>query len=104
MLARSRTFLFAALATVLAPGALAQSEAPPGMHGGMGPGMGSGPMMGMMEMMQGCRQMMQARGAHPALPRLPAGNEKLELQMHADMMRAMADVLTKYAGRLPDKK
>ena len=35
---------------------------------------------------------------------LPPGNEKLEMQMHADMMRAMADIMTKYAARLPDKK
>jgi hypothetical protein len=39
-----------------------------------------------------------------AMPHLPPGNEKLELQMHADMMRAMADVLGKYVARLPDKK
>lgn len=48
-----------------------------GMHGGMGGGM-----MG------------------SSMPHLPPGNEKLELQMHADMMRAMADVMSKYAARV----
>lgn len=90
--------------------ASAQSEPPrgpgaPGMQGGMGSGMGGpGGMMGMMDMMQGCRQMMQGGGASHGMPHLPPGNEKLELQMHADMMRAMADVLGKYAARLPDRK
>ena len=71
-----------------------------GMPGGMGPGMGMGGqgMGGMMGMMQGCRQMMG--GGHD-LPHLPPGNEKLELQMHADMMKAMGDILAKYAARLP---
>jgi hypothetical protein len=55
-------------------------------------------------MMQNCRQMMQqGRGGH-ALPQLPPGNEKLQLQMHADMMKAMGDILARYAARLPDKK
>jgi hypothetical protein len=71
------------------------------MQGGMGQGMGN--MGGMMGMMQGCPMMGGAgtggRGMH-----LPPGNEKLEMQMHADMMRAMADVMAKYAARLPDKK
>ena len=80
----------------------AQSEAPQkpgasGMQGGMGQGMGG--MMGM----EGC-PMMRGGGMGHGMAHLPPGNEKLELQMHADMMRAMADVLTKYAARLPDKK
>jgi len=85
--------------------AAAQSEAPhkpgaPGMQGGMGQGMGG---MTGMDMMQGC-PMMSGSGMGRGMAHLPPGNEKLELQMHADMMRAMADVLTKYAARLPDKK
>jgi hypothetical protein len=85
--------------------ATAQSEAPhkpgaSGMQGGMGQGMGG--MMGM-EMMQGC-PMMRGGGMGHDMAHLPPGNEKLELQMHADMMRAMAEVLSKYAARLPDKK
>ncbi len=80
--------------------------------GGMGMGgMGMGGMMGdqamMMQMMQQhCREMMQGMqgGGARGLPHLPPGNEKLELQMHADMMRAMSDILSKYAARLPDRK
>ena len=106
------------LAAVALP-ATAQSDphghdqAAPAGRGSQGPGapgmgMGGG-MMGdqrmMMDMMQNCRQMMQdgAMGAR-GLPRLPEGNEKLELQMHADMMKAMGDILANYAARLPDKK
>jgi hypothetical protein len=74
-----------------------QHQGSSGMQGGMGQGMG-----GMMGMMQGC-PMMRGGGMGQGM-HLPAGNEKLEMQMHADMMRAMADVLTKYAARLPDKK
>lgn len=91
--------------------AAAQSGAPhkpaaPGMQGGMGQGMGGqgmGGMMGMMDMMQGC-PMMRGGGGAQGMPHLPQGNDKLELQMHAEMMRAMSDILTKYAARLPDKK
>lgn len=93
-----KRILFAAVVALTAPLAGAQAEGhAPGMRGG-----GMGP--GMMDMMQNCPHMAQRGGAPHALPRLPAGNEKLELQMHADMMRAVADVLGKYAARLPDKK
>lgn len=77
------------------------AKGPQGM-GGMGGGMMGGQGMGgMMGMMQGCPMM---QGGGHAMPHLPPGNEKLELQMHADMMKAMADVLAKYAARLPDRK
>jgi hypothetical protein len=116
---RTRILLSAfavAAALPLAGSAAAQSEMqhkPPaqGTQGAMGQGMGD--MGGMMGMMQGC-PMMRMRGggmgggmgsgmAH-GMPHLPPGNEKLEMQMHADMMRAIADVMTKYAARLPDRK
>ena len=109
------SIVIAALAGTSAAGiAWAQSDTQshPGMQGGMG-GHGmmgrsdqSG-MRGMMGMMQGCPMMQGAGGsggAHGGMPHLPPGNEKLELQMHADMMRAMSDILSKYAARLPDKK
>ena len=60
-----------------------------GMMGGrrmMGPGMMAGGMMG---------------GGHP-LPQLPPGNEKLELQMHAEMMQRMGEILAKYAARIKE--
>jgi hypothetical protein len=31
---------------------------------------------------------------------LPPGNEKLELQMHGEMMKAMGDIMLKYADRI----
>nr|WP_315593781.1 hypothetical protein [uncultured Cupriavidus sp.] len=31
---------------------------------------------------------------------LPAGNEKLAMQMHADMMQAMSDIMRKYADKI----
>jgi hypothetical protein len=87
---------FGALTVAGIASAQSESQHKPGasgMQGGMG---------GMMGMMQGC-PMMSGGGGH-GMPHLPPGNEKLELQMHADMMRAMSDILTKYAARLPDKK
>ena len=76
-------------------------QGPQGM-GGMGGGMMGGQGMGgMMGMMQGCPMM---QGGGHGLPHLPPGNEKLELQMHAEMMKAMGDIMAKYAARLPEKK
>ena len=88
-------------ALAIAGTAAAQSESQhqhgaPGMPGGTG---------GMMGMMQGCPMMSGGGGmSGHSVPHLPPGNEKLEMQMHADMMRAIADVMTKYAARLPEKK
>ena len=99
---------FGALTVAGIASAQSESQRSPGMQGGMGQGMGGmmggqgGMGGGMMGMMHGC-PMMQSGGGH-GMPHLPPGNEKLELQMHADMMRAMADVLGKYTARLPDKK
>jgi metal-dependent amidase/aminoacylase/carboxypeptidase family protein len=73
----------------------------PGSAAGMGGMMGAQDMGGMMRMMQGCPMM---QGGGQGLPHLPPGNEKLELQMHADMMKAMGDILARYAARLPEKK
>lgn len=72
-----------------------------GEHRGsmMGGGMG---MMGMMQMMEHCQQMMGNSGmAGPALSmRLPPGNEKLELQMRAEMMQKMGEIAARYAERV----
>jgi hypothetical protein len=60
------------------------------------------------DMMRMCHQMMMGgrmggqmgqMGAM-TMPQLPPGNEKLELQMRAEMMRKMAEVMEKYAGRI----
>jgi hypothetical protein len=74
------------------------------MHGEdmLGPGtMGDGDSMNMMDMMHACGRMMD-RGPMPGLPRLPPGNEKLQLQMQAEMMQKMGEILAKYAARIPD--
>lgn len=63
------------------------------MQGGM---MRGGMMQGgMMDMMTGCKQMMSS----PTMSQLPPGNEKLQLQMQAEMMQKMGEIL----GRCADK-
>ncbi len=42
-------------------------------------------------MMKGCPMMMG---------QLPPGNEKLEMQMHGEMLKAMGDIMLKYAGQI----
>lgn len=42
-------------------------------------------------MMQGCPMMMG---------QLPPGNEKLAMQMHGEMMKAMGDIMLKYADKI----
>ena len=97
---------FATAGTVLASGsAFSQQQhqhedaakGPQGRQGMMG---GAG-MMGdsMMNMMQHCERMMAARGGH-AMPQLPPGNEKLQLQMQAEMMQRMGEILSKYASQV----
>ena len=71
----------------------------PDMRGG---GMGGPGMMmggGMMNMMGQCERMMGARGGH-AMPQLPPGNEKLQLQMHAEIMQRVGEILAKYAAQV----
>ena len=76
-----------------------------GAMGGMMGGRGTGGMMSGEGM--GCMMGGGAMGAmmgSSGMPHLPPGNEKLDLQMHAEMMRAMSDILAKYGARLPDRK
>ncbi|MDQ6881153.1 MAG: hypothetical protein M3150_03555 [Pseudomonadota bacterium] len=63
-------------------------------------------MKGMMEMMGSCQGMMDKGGmqANPSSMRLPAGNEKLEFQMHAEMMQKMGEIAARYADRIKDEK
>jgi hypothetical protein len=75
------------------PGREGMPMEPPGMMGG---GMMGG---GMMNMMQHCERMMGARGGH-AMPQLPPGNEKLQLQMHAEIMQKVGEILGKYAAQV----
>lgn len=69
-------------------------------EGGMGGGM-----MGMMDMMQSCQKtMVGAMSGSAMMPQLPPGNEKLEFQMHAEMMQKMGEIATKYADRIKEAK
>lgn len=64
----------------------------PGMHGQTmtgGDSMDEGVMAG--GMMKGCPMM----AGH-----FPPGNEKLEMQMHGEMLKAMGDIMLTYAGRM----
>lgn len=76
----------------------------PGMEqmrdGMMGGGTMGGGMMGMMNMMERCNRMMGSgmRG----MPQLPPGNEKLELQMQAEIMQRVGEVMAKYAAKVKD--
>ena len=69
-------------------------------HGMMGSGMG-GDRMGMMNMMRGCERMMSGRSMGGGMMlQLPPGNEKLQAQMHAEMMQKMGEIAAKYAERI----
>ncbi len=66
--------------------------------------MGGG-MMGMMGMMHSCRKMMGgAMAGGEMMPQLPPGNEKLQFQMHAEMMQKMGEIAAKYADRIKEAK
>jgi hypothetical protein len=81
------------------------------MEGQRAPGMqgmqGMQGMHGMMDMMQNCPMMagqggsmMRGHGAHMGMmPRLPPGNEKLQLQMHGEIMQKVGEILMKYAAQ-----
>ncbi|CAM3623584.1 DUF305 domain-containing protein [Bordetella sputigena] len=91
--------LLAAAMAAAGPSAVADTNTPPGPPG-MGwrhPMMGEGP-MGRQFMggpgMQGCP--MAAMG----MAALPPGNEKIAMQMHGEMMKAMGEILLKYADKL----
>lgn len=38
------------------------------------------------------------------LPQLPPGNEKLQLQMQAEMMQKMGEIVAKYAAQIKGEK
>ena len=77
----------------------------PGMMGGEA-GKGGGSMMDMMGMMNTCQTMMGkgAMGGDSMHMKLPPGNEKLELQMHAEMMQKMGEIAGRYAEKIKDAK
>jgi hypothetical protein len=103
---RGKTWLAALILSGASALAFAQQTpskpAPGTMGGGMMGGQGMGDMGGMMNMMRGCESMM---GSHAgAMPKMPPGNEKLEFQMHAEMMQKMGEIAAKYAERMRDGK
>lgn len=38
------------------------------------------------------------------MPQMPPGNEKLQFQMHAEMMQKMGEIAAKYAERIKEDK
>lgn len=99
-------------------GSMAAETTAPQKHAGSMPGMempgmdmmhsgGMKDMKGMasmMNMMGMCNGMMQGGMMGHMLPQLPAGNEKLQLQMQAEMMQKMSEVLSKYAAQIKEEK
>ncbi len=80
------------------PAANEQNRAP--MHDGM---MGGGMMGGMMNMMGQCHRMMGgSMMGSGTMPQLPPGNEKLQLQMQAEIMQRVGEILNKYAAKVKD--
>lgn len=65
-----------------------------------------GGMMDMMDMMSSCGRMMNgsAGAVGAAMPQLPPSNEKLQLQMHAEMMQKICEILSSYAARIKDEQ
>ncbi len=89
-----------------APGMQGNGDMPM-RHGMMGSdGNMGGDMMGMMGMMRSCQAMMGHDGmlGSAAMLKLPPGNEKLEFQMHAEMMQKMGEIATKYADIIKEGK
>ena len=67
----------------------------PGMQGMQGMHEGHG-MRGMM----GCPMMGGGMMGRGAMPQLPPGNEKLQLQMWGEMMQRMGEIASKYAAQV----
>ena len=112
--AKRKGIIASALAVMLLTGSTwsvaaekAEPNRPPmSMHGkqGMPMGKGMGGMEGMMEMMGSCNHMMQGGMMGSTMPQLPPGNEKLQLQMQAEMMQKMGETLAKYATQIKEEK
>lgn len=86
------------------PGSSMQGMADMPMGHGM---MGSDGTKGgsMMDMMHSCRKMMSgAMAGGLMMPQLPPGNEKLQFQMHAEMMQKMGEIAAKYADKIKEGK
>lgn len=78
-----------------------------GMQGGDMAGMRNGGAMQGPMMRGGMMNMMKERGqmrSGSMMPQLPPGNEKLQLQMQAEMMQKMGEILGKYAEKIKDEQ
>ena len=60
----------------------------------------------MMDMMGSCQSMMGSGGmsGSAGMPKLPPGNEKLEAQMHAEMMQKMGEIAARYAEKIKESR
>lgn len=104
-----KVFVVSALAVTLFAGgawsiasAQGQPPKPPAdAHRMEGMPMGGGDMM---DMMGGSSRMMQGGMAGHMLPQLPPGNEKLQLQMQAEMMQKMGEIVAKHANQIKEER
>jgi len=75
------------------------------MGGGQGPAMNMPRMQGMrcpMMHQKRCGMMRHRGGMHMLpMPRLPPGNDKLQLQMEAEILQKIGEIQGKYASQLP---
>lgn len=97
----------AVLLAALALGGIAMAaDMGPSPQGGSNAQDHHGMMGGMMDMMGSCQSMMGNRGNMGAMgmPAFPPGNEKLEAQMHAEMMQKMGEIAARYAERIKEAR
>ena len=98
------TLVACSLAVMLSgAGALAQQpeKSMPGSEGrSTEQGMMGGGMGGMMGMRHCGGMMGGVMMGSAMMPELPSGNEKLQLQMRAEMMQKMGEILSKYAAQM----
>ena len=92
-----------ALASPLAPAADTAPAAPPAPVAGPGPGPGGMQGMGGGRMGKRCPMhgMKHAMGPRVPMPRLPPGNDKLQMQMEAEILQKVGEIQAKYAAQLP---
>jgi hypothetical protein len=91
------------LASPLAPAADTAPAAPPAPAAGPGPGPGGMQGMGGGRMGKRCPMhgMKHAMGPRVPMPRLPPGNDKLQMQMEAEILQKIGEIQAKYAAQLP---
>ncbi len=92
-----------ALASPLALAADTAPAAPSAPAAGQGPGPGGMQGMGGGRMGKRCPMhgMKHAMGPMIHMPRLPAGNDKLQMQMEAEILQKIGEIQAKYAAQLP---